>query len=84
MYQYDSLPYHEVRAVNYNGIAAKVGHNPLTGEAKGVVLVDDRDFGLEKCGELVQSGVAAKNIVELGEIALRKGREEPRTPDQGA
>lgn len=43
-----------------------------------MILVDDRDFGLENCGELVQSGLAAKDIVELGEIiALRKGRGRP-------
>lgn len=62
----------------HDGITAKGRYNPVTGEAKGVILVDDRDFGLENCGELVQSGLAAKDIVELGEIiALRKGRGRP-------
>lgn len=62
----------------HHGISDKDGYNPVTGEAKGVILVDDRDFGLKNCGELVQSGVAAKDIVELGEIiALRNGRGKP-------
>lgn len=29
----------------HDGITAKGRYNPVTGEAKGVILVDDRDFG---------------------------------------
>ncbi|GKZ37445.1 hypothetical protein AbraIFM66950_008995 [Aspergillus brasiliensis] len=50
--------------------------DPLTGdEGKGVVLVDDRDYALGGCGEIVQSGLAGTDMVELGEIlALKSGR----------
>ncbi|KAK3191673.1 hypothetical protein K4F52_002096 [Lecanicillium sp. MT-2017a] len=49
-------------------LGAVGAYNPLTGEAKGVVLVDDRDFALENCGEIVQSRIRAAEMVELGEI----------------
>lgn len=62
-------------SVLYSAIAAPNAYNPMTGESRGVVLVDDRDFGLEHCGELVKSKVGAGDIVELGEIiALRKAK----------
>lgn len=56
-------------------ITASDGCNPLTeGGNRDMILVDDRDFGLENCGELVQSGIAANDVVELGEIiSLKKG-----------
>ena len=57
----------------HHGVSTSDGYNPVTGEAKGVVVTDDRDFALQNCGELVNSGIAAKDVVELGEvIALRK------------
>lgn len=59
----------------HDAVTASYGYNPLTGkEGRGVIIIDDREFGLESCGELVQSGIAANDVVELGEIiALRKG-----------
>ncbi|OJJ82912.1 uncharacterized protein ASPGLDRAFT_37021 [Aspergillus glaucus CBS 516.65] len=59
----------------HDTIAANDGYNPATGEeGRGVILIDDRDFGLESCGELVQSEIAAGGVVEIGEIiALRRG-----------
>lgn len=59
----------------HDTIAANDGYNPATGEeGRGVILIDDRDFGLESCGELVQSEIAAGDVVEIGEIiALRRG-----------
>ena len=60
-------------ALLHHGISTSDGYNPVTGEAKGVAMTDDRDFALQNCGELVNSGIAAKDVVELGEvIALRK------------
>lgn len=57
----------------HDTITSTDGYNPLTGEGKGVILIDDREFGLQSCGELVQSGIAAGDVVELGEvIALRR------------
>ena len=60
-------------ALLHHGISTSDGYNPVTGEAKGVAMTDDRDFALQNCGELVNSGIVAKDVVELGEvIALRK------------
>lgn len=57
----------------------KRGYNPVTGENKGLVLVDDREFALTNSGELVQSKIEARNVVEIGEIiALKNGRGIPR------
>ncbi|RDW79172.1 Ornithine cyclodeaminase family protein [Aspergillus mulundensis] len=54
---------------------AIASNSSVTEKAGGAILVDDREFGLTNSGELIQSQVAAKDIVELGEIiALRKGR----------
>lgn len=51
-------------------------YNPITGQNKGAILTDDRDFALGNCGEMVRADVAREDVVELGEIiALRKGRE---------
>ncbi|KAK4086950.1 hypothetical protein Purlil1_8684 [Purpureocillium lilacinum] len=62
-------------------IDAKGGYNPVTGEAKGVVLVDDRNYALENSGEVIKSEIMAEDMVELGQIiALRKGRMQP--PDE--
>lgn len=59
----------------------KAGYNPVTGETKGLVLVDDRDFALANSGELVQSKVAARDVVEIGEIiALKNGKAIPNSP----
>ncbi|KAL4998581.1 hypothetical protein BDV10DRAFT_201252 [Aspergillus recurvatus] len=47
----------------------------ITEKDEGAILVDDGKFALANSGELVQSQIAAKNIVELGEIiALREGK----------
>ncbi|OJJ56204.1 hypothetical protein ASPSYDRAFT_48483 [Aspergillus sydowii CBS 593.65] len=59
----------------HHAISAEDGYNPVSGEGRGVVLTDDRDFALQNCGELVNSGIAAKDVVELGEIiSLQKNR----------
>lgn len=56
-------------------IADKAGYNPVTGESKGLVLVDDREFALTNSGELVQSRIEARDVVEIGEIiALKNGK----------
>ncbi|EYE95569.1 NAD(P)-binding protein [Aspergillus ruber CBS 135680] len=63
-------------ALLHHAISANDGYNPVTGEIRGVVLTDDRDFALQNCGELVNSGIPAKDVVELGEIiALKKCKE---------
>ena len=49
-------------------VASDTGYNPMTGKDEGVILTDDRDFALTNSGELVQSKITAKDIVELGEI----------------
>ncbi|KAF4472796.1 pfs ankyrin repeats & 6-phosphofructo-2-kinase [Fusarium albosuccineum] len=65
-------------ALLHHGIAAEGGYNPASGENKGVVLVDDRDYALKNSGEVVQSKVTGEDLVELGQIvALRKGRTQP-------
>ncbi|KAM6515552.1 hypothetical protein FSOLCH5_009777 [Fusarium solani] len=62
----------------HHAIATNSGYNPVSGEAKGVVLVDDRDYALENSGEVIQSNIDAEDMVELGHIvALRKGRIQP-------
>lgn len=49
------------------------GYNPITGDERGVVLTDDREFAIQHCGEFVQTKTT-ENIVELGEIVdLRFG-----------
>ncbi|KAL4813020.1 hypothetical protein BDW67DRAFT_193139 [Aspergillus spinulosporus] len=52
----------------HHSIAAEGGYNPTSGEDIGVVLVDDRDYALENSGEVVQSKIKAKDMVELGQI----------------
>lgn len=70
-------------ALLHYAIAAKGGYNPSSGEAKGVVLVDDRDYALLNSGEVVQSKLTAKDLVELGQIiALRSGKAKPRNEEQ--
>lgn len=65
-------------SVLHGAIAASDGYNPMTGEPRGAVLVDDREFGLRNCGELVKSQIPAGDIVEIGEIiALRNGKAKP-------
>ncbi|CAG7925229.1 unnamed protein product [Penicillium olsonii] len=49
-------------------VAPNAGYNPITENEDGVILVDDREFGLAHCGELLQAKIAAKDVVELGEI----------------
>lgn len=59
----------------HHAISGADGYNPVSGERRGVVLTDDRDFALQNCGELVNSGIAAKDVVELGEIiSLQKDK----------
>ncbi|KAL2793083.1 shikimate/quinate 5-dehydrogenase [Aspergillus keveii] len=61
-------------ALLHYAISAQGGINPITGEATGVLLVDDRDYALENAGEVVQSGVTTEQMVEIGQIiALRGG-----------
>ncbi|KAL4748212.1 hypothetical protein BDW72DRAFT_214979 [Aspergillus terricola var. indicus] len=52
----------------HHTIAADSGYNPISGEDIGVVLVDDRDYALENSGEVVQSKLKVKDLVELGQI----------------
>lgn len=62
-------------ALLHRAISAGDGYNSVTGESRGVVLVDDLDFALENCGELVNSGISAGDVLEIGEIlALKKGK----------
>jgi len=62
-------------ALLHHAISANDGYNSVTGESRGVVLTDDRDFALQNCGEFVNSGIPAKDVVELGEIiVLKKGK----------
>lgn len=57
-------------------VATSDGYNPVTGVNQGTILTDDRDFALSGCGELVQSRVTAKDVVELGEIiGLKNGKD---------
>ncbi|CAG8096672.1 unnamed protein product [Penicillium salamii] len=49
-------------------VAPNAGYNPITKKQDGVILVDDREFGLAHSGELLQGNIAAKDVVELGEI----------------
>ncbi|KAL5362024.1 hypothetical protein BJX96DRAFT_185752 [Aspergillus floccosus] len=65
-------------ALLHYAIASDGGYNPSSSEAKGVVLVDDQHYALENAGEIVQSQVTARDLVELGQIiALRSGKIEP-------
>ena len=65
-------------AVLHLAVASDTGYNPMTGKDEGVILADDRDFALTNSGELVQSKIAAKDIVELGEIiGLKNGKGTP-------
>ncbi|KAJ5514604.1 hypothetical protein N7463_004156 [Penicillium fimorum] len=59
------------------------GYNPLTGENNGVILVDDRDFALRSCGEVVQSQLASSQIVEAGEIIALKKEKPTSKPSNG-
>ncbi|KAL2818580.1 shikimate/quinate 5-dehydrogenase [Aspergillus granulosus] len=62
----------------HHAITASEGYNPVTGEEKGVVLVDDRDYAIENAGEIIRSKIMAENMVELGLIiALRSGKIRP-------
>ena len=62
-------------ALLHHAIAADGGYNPVIGEPKGVVLVDDRDYALLNSGEVVQSKLTSQDMVELGQIiALRSGK----------
>ncbi|PYH39163.1 shikimate/quinate 5-dehydrogenase [Aspergillus neoniger CBS 115656] len=57
-------------------VCGEEGVNPLTGErGRGMVLVDDREYAMHGCGEVVQSGLAGEDLVEIGEVlALKSGR----------
>ncbi|PYH65096.1 shikimate/quinate 5-dehydrogenase [Aspergillus vadensis CBS 113365] len=57
-------------------VSGEEGFNPLTGEwGRGVVLVDDREYAMHGCGEVVQSGLEEEDVVEIGELlALKSGR----------
>lgn len=62
-------------ALLHHAIPADGGYNPVIGEPKGVVLVDDRDYALLNSGEVVQSKLTSQDMVELGQIiALRSGK----------
>jgi ornithine cyclodeaminase/alanine dehydrogenase-like protein (mu-crystallin family) len=43
------------------------GYNPITGDERGVILTDDREFAIQHCGEFFQTKIT-ENIVDLGEI----------------
>ncbi|KAL3463500.1 hypothetical protein BJX64DRAFT_276392 [Aspergillus heterothallicus] len=65
-------------ALFHHAIGAHGGYNPATGEQKGVVLVDDRDYAVGHAGEILQSKVSAEQMVELGHIiGLRSGKVHP-------
>ncbi|KAH7133971.1 hypothetical protein EDB81DRAFT_870693 [Dactylonectria macrodidyma] len=65
-------------ALLHHGIVANGGYDPASDEAKGVVLVDDRNYALDNSGEVIQSKITAKDMVELGQIvALKSGRTQP-------
>ncbi|KAJ5692230.1 hypothetical protein N7462_001653 [Penicillium macrosclerotiorum] len=65
-------------ALLHHAIATEGGYNPVNGNAHGVVLVDDRNYSLYNSGEVVQSKIAARDMVELGEIvSLRSGKTKP-------
>lgn len=65
-------------SVLYSAIATQNAYNPMTGEPRGVVLVDDRAFWLRDCGELVKTQIPTADVLETGEIiALRNGRAKP-------
>ncbi|BCS17396.1 uncharacterized protein APUU_10224S [Aspergillus puulaauensis] len=67
----------------HHAISAGDGYNPVSGESRGVVLTDDRDFALQNCGELVSSGIAAQDVVELGEIiSLQKDKSSRQRIEQ--
>ncbi|KAE8151447.1 hypothetical protein BDV25DRAFT_171469 [Aspergillus avenaceus] len=69
-------------ALLHHAIAAEGGFNPATAEGRGVVLVDDRDFALHNSGEVVQSAIAASDMVEVGQIVgLRSGKTKPVNPE---
>ncbi|OWT43640.1 proline utilization protein [Pochonia chlamydosporia 170] len=56
------------------------GYNPHTNGSSGAVLVDDGNFALENAGEVVQSEITAKDMVELGQIvALKKAWTENKS-----
>ncbi|CAI7669032.1 unnamed protein product [Penicillium bialowiezense] len=63
-------------ALLHLAVAPNAGYNPVTREDVGVILVDDREFGLTSSGELVQAEIAARNVVELGEIISITGKQE--------
>ncbi|KAL4738951.1 hypothetical protein BDV11DRAFT_205569 [Aspergillus similis] len=58
----------------HHTITVDGGYNPISGEDMGVVLVDDRDYALENSGEVVQSKLKAKDMVELGQIIALMNR----------
>jgi len=65
-------------ALLHYAIASETGYNPSSDESQGVMLVDDRDYALRNSGEVVQSKIAASDMVELGQIiALRSGKTKP-------
>ena len=57
-------------------VCGEEGVNPLTGErGRGLVLVDDREYAMHGCGEVVQSGLAGEDLAEIGEVlAVKSGR----------
>ncbi|GLB08921.1 hypothetical protein AtubIFM57258_004830 [Aspergillus tubingensis] len=57
-------------------VCGEEGVNPLTGErGRGMVLVDDREYAMHGCGEVVQSGLAGEDLAEIGEVlAVKSGR----------
>ncbi|PYI10987.1 shikimate/quinate 5-dehydrogenase [Aspergillus sclerotiicarbonarius CBS 121057] len=63
-------------------VGVQGGYNPVTGEDRGVVLVDDRDYALENAGEVVQSGLGAEEMVELGKVISLKGGTVPAVSDR--
>ncbi|KAJ5336921.1 Ornithine cyclodeaminase/mu-crystallin family protein [Penicillium brevicompactum] len=63
-------------ALLHLAVAPNSGYNPITQKDDGVILVDDREFGLTNSGELVQAEIAARNVVELGEVISIMGKEK--------
>jgi ornithine cyclodeaminase/alanine dehydrogenase-like protein (mu-crystallin family) len=68
-------------ALLHHSISAIDGYNPVTGEKRGIVLTDDRDFALHNCGELVNSGIPARDVVELGEVIAQVKGKVKSTPE---
>lgn len=58
-----------------HAVAAGSGRNQHSEESIGTVLVDDRDYALVNSGEVVQSKLGARDMVELGQVLAIKSQQ---------